>query len=447
MEKTKYWNPTIETMSRKEIEELQLKKILAQVDYVYHYSPFYRKKFDEAGVKPSDVKSLKDMDKLPMTYKDDLRAERAKTGDPFGGALCVPLDEKVITINASTGTTGIPSIFAYTWEDLTVATEQEVRLKWMRGWRPGMSALITAFRWHGYVQIAYLGLDQLGIKIFYDVGYPLPNYGAKYVYNLKYLRPQVILAPTLMVYTMIEVAKKMGEDLKKLFGCVKLLDVGYGDIVTKAVKRRLEDETGIPPEKMYDWGGCADPLWYYGDCEMHAGNHQCDDLFLLEIRDLRTHELMAEGERGEVVVSNLFAKATPFLKWGTEDTGFMTTETCGCGRTHSRVTILGREAFAVNVLGKIIFPSEIENLLADIPGFTEWFTIYKYKPFPLDLLKMRIAVDWTKVKDPEVFKKEASEKLKQKLGVDSEIELAKSISELPTVGHKIIKLMDLTKKK
>ena len=442
----KFWNEEIETMPKDKLKNLQLKKLLAQLNYVYHYSKFYNKKFREAGVSPDDIKSFSDFDKVPMTYKDEIRAERDKTGDPFGGTLCTPLSDEIITIHASTGTTGLPTIFAYTREDLTVASEQEIRLKWMRGWRPGDFVIGGAFRWHGYIPIHFLGVDRIGIKSVGDCGYPLPNIMDKHIQIMKTFKPTILAGPTLYIYALVEAAKRLGEDFKKLCENVRIIDTGYGDIVTKTVKRKLEDETGIPIDRIYDFGGIADPLWYFGDCEMHAGLHSCDDLFLVEIRDPRTHEPVAEGERGEIVVTNLFAKATPVIKWGAEDIGFISTEKCGCGRTHTRVTFLGREAFAVNIKGKVIFPSEVENALADVPGFTEWFTIYKYKPFPLDKLKIKIAVDFTKVKDENEFKKAISEKAMESFGAEAEVEIAKSISELPFLGHKVQKLVDLTKK-
>ncbi|MFB0563860.1 MAG: phenylacetate--CoA ligase family protein, partial [Candidatus Lokiarchaeia archaeon] len=233
--------------------------------------------------------------------------------------------------------------------------------------------------------------------------------------------------------------------IKKLFSSVRFIDTGYGEIVTMTVKKRIQAETGVPPEKIFDYGGVADPLWYFGDCEEHAGNHQCDDLFYTKAYDLETHEPLTSGERGEIVVTNLFAEATPMLKWGTEDTGSVFTEQCGCGRTHARSTILGREAFAANVKGMRVFPADIENILGDISGFTEWFTMLKYSKGPMDTLKLKMATDKDKVKDPEKYKQEVKRRLKEKLDVNSEIEIVESVSDLPFVGHKVVKLFDMTK--
>ncbi|MBS7250970.1 MAG: phenylacetate--CoA ligase family protein [Candidatus Freyarchaeota archaeon] len=442
----KFWNRKIETMPREEIEELQLKRIKAEVNYAYHNTPFYKKSFKEAGVTPEDIKTINDFDtKVPLLYKDDLRAERSRTGDPFGGLLSVPLNERVKVINASTGTTGVPSVFAYTNDDWIMAAEQETRLKWMRGWRPKDLVFATGIRWHGYVVISSTGLDIVNITGISDCMYPLPHIAKRHVIEMKYMKPQIFAGPMLTMSAIFEAAKKMGEDIKKLFSSVRLIDTGYGEIVTKTVKRRIEAETGVPPERIFDFGGVADPLWYFGDCEEHAGNHQCDDLFYTRAFDLETHEPLASGERGEIVVTNLFAEATPMLKWGTEDTGFVVTEKCGCGRTHTRSTILGREAFAANIKGMRVFPADIENILGDIPGFTEWFTMLKYSKGPMDTLKLKMATDKDKVKDPEEYKREVKRKLKEKLDVDSEVEIVESVSDLPFVGHKVVKLLDMTK--
>jgi len=446
VERGKFWNPAVETMAREELRELQLRRLRHQLDYAYHYSSFYRRRFDEAGLKPDDVKSLEDFEKVPMLYKDDLREERSRTGDPFGGILCVPLDERVVSINASTGTTGIPTIFAYTKHDIMMAVEQDLRVKWGRGYRAGTKVYFTGFRWHGYVVLAYTAADIIGFGAYLDCGYPLPYLSAKHMQVLRGYKPEVYGGPILTLYSIIETAKKSGVDPKEIFSNTKIIDTGYGDIVTKAVKKRLEDETGVPSEKIYDFGGVADPLWYWGDCDYHEGVHSCDDLFLTEVRDPETHEKLAEGERGEVTVTNLFAEATPIIKWGTEDIGYITTEKCKCGRTHTRISFLGREAFMANIKGMKIFPADIENVLGDIPGFTEYFTMIKYSTGPMDVLRMKLAVDWDKVDDAEAFKAKLKERLKERLGVESEIEFVKSVSELPFVGHKVVKLLDETKK-
>ncbi|MFB0562759.1 MAG: phenylacetate--CoA ligase family protein [Candidatus Lokiarchaeia archaeon] len=444
-ERGKYWNPIIETMPRKEIETLQSKRVMQEVRHAYYNAPYYKKSFDEAGITPEDIKTIDDVNKLPILYKDDLRDWRAKTGDPFGGVLAIELGERVLTINASTGTTGIPSIFAYTWNDRLVATEQETRMKWMRNYRPGDLVYMTGFRWHGYVVQAYSGGDQLGVQCVLDCGYPLPFISQKHVITLKNLRPDIYAGPTLTLYSIIEAAKSMNEDPKDAFSSCKSLEIGYGDIVSMAVKKRIDSEAGVAPEKIYDWGGVADPLWYYGDCEFHIGNHSCDDLFYTNICDFETHEPLAEGERGEIVITNLFAEATPMMRWGSEDTGIQTTEKCPCGRTYSKVTILGREAFAANIKGTMTFPSEIENTLGEIPGFTEYFTILKYQKGPMETLKLKLAVDSSKIKDKEDFVKKVQSALKEKMGVESEIEIVESVSDLPFVGHKVVKLLDLTK--
>jgi phenylacetate-CoA ligase len=445
IERGKYWNPIIETMPRDEIEALQTKRLIREVYHAYYNAPYYKKSFTEAGISPEDIKTIDDVNKIPILYKDQVRDWRAKTGDPFGGVFAMEMGERILTINASTGTTGVPSIFAYTWNDRMVATEQETRMKWMRGYRPGDVVYMTGFRWHGYVVQSYSGGDQLGVKVILDCGYPLPFLAQKHVMVMKTLRPDIYGGPTLALYSIIEAAKAMKEDCKDIFTSCKSLEIGYGDVVTMAVKKRIEEEAGVEIEKIYDWGGVADPLWYYGDCEFHIGNHSCDDLMYTNICDFENHEPVAEGERGEIVISNLFAEATPILRWGSEDTGFQRLEKCSCGRTYSRTTILGREAFAANIKGTMTFPSEIENALGDIPGFTEYFTVLKYKKGPMDILKLKLAVDPTKIEDKEEFVEHVKRNLKERMGVESEIEVVEKVSDLPFVGHKVIKLLDMTK--
>ncbi|MFB0561755.1 MAG: phenylacetate--CoA ligase family protein [Candidatus Lokiarchaeia archaeon] len=445
IEESKYWNKTIETMPQKEIQEIQLKKLQYEINYAYHNTRYYKKSFQATGITPEDIKTLEDFKKVPMLYKDDLRADRAETGDPFGGILAVPLDERVRVINASTGTTGVPSVFAYTHNDWIQGTEQEIRIKWARGYRPGTRVYSTGFRWHGYVVLAYTGGDALGYYTIAETGYPLPNLSQKHVIALKYFKPESLAAPILTLYSLVEAAKTLGENLKEILKDLKIIDTGYGDIVTMAIKKRIEAETGVPPERIFDFGGVADPLWYFGDCPSHLGNHSCDDLFIIDIMDEETHEVLPEGERGEIVISNLFAEATPMFKWGSEDTGYVERDVCECGRTYTRVHFLGRAAFAANIKGKRVFPSELENLLGDIPGFTEYFTVLKYSKDAMDTIRMKMSVNKDKIKDMDAFVAEVKKRIKESLDADSEITIVESVSELPFVGHKTIKLLDLTK--
>jgi phenylacetate-CoA ligase len=444
-EKGKYWNPIVETMPRKEIEELQTKKLIHAVNYAYGNAIHYKKSFKEAGVTPEDVKTIDDFNKLPILYKDEIRERLQQTGDPFGGLLAIDFGEKILNIAASTGTTGVPTVYAYSWHDRKISSEQDSRLKWMKGYRPGDTFFMVGPRWHAYASQLFYAMDAMGLTVLIDCGYPLPFISKKHVMTMKNLKPNVYASPNISLYSIIEAAKSMNEDPKDVFSCCKLIDAGYGDVLTTAVRKRIEKETGMVSEKIFDSGGIAEPLWYYGDCEFHVGNHCLDDLFYTNVCDLETHEPVAKGEKGECVITNLFAESLSIIRWGTEDMAIQNLEKCNCGRTHSRWTLLGRDAFAANIRGTKTFPTEIENALGDIPGFTEYFTILKYKKGPMEILKMKLAVDATKIKDQEKFIKEVKSALKEKMGVESEIEVVKSIADLPFVGHKVIKVQDLTK--
>jgi len=174
--------------------------------------------------------------------------------------------------------------------------------------------------------------------------------------------------------------------------------------------------------------------------------HICEDLYLAEILDIETKEPVGENERGELILSNLYMRGTPLVRWGSEDISTFNVEKCGCGRTHGRATWIGRAGFQLNVMGKWILPLDVEDLLIDVPEAAGApFTLFRYRKGAMDKLKMKMVYDGSKGITKEEFKEKISNIIRDKLGVETHIEIVDSIDDLTKIAHKYKRVEDLTK--
>ena len=410
-----YWNPAIERLSAEELEEIQERRLRALVNTVYEYSPFYRKRFKEAGVHPSDIKSLDDLSKLPFTKKQDLRDTY-----PFG-MFTVPLSQ-VVRFHASSGTTGKPTVVGYTAGDIRNWVESLCR------------ALVSCgVSSDDIMQIAYgYGLFTGGLGFHYAAerlgATVLPisaGNTARQVELMKDLGTTVIACtPSYMLY-LSEYAAEMGVDIMEdtnlragIFGA---------EPWSEETRRRIEEKTGITAYDVYGTSELSGPL--FTECTERQGIHIWADMFLVEIVDPETGERLSEGERGELVVTTLTKEALPLIRWRTGDITYMETDKCACGRTHPRIMrILGRADDMLIVRGVNVFPSQIEHVLMQIPEVGEHYMIFlDRREDGLDEMTIqvelsdRVAVDTTS--DILRLEKKIADRLKSVLNVWARVEV------------------------
>ncbi|MEM0203435.1 MAG: phenylacetate--CoA ligase [Archaeoglobaceae archaeon] len=408
-----FWNPSIERMPKKDLERIQEKKLRALVSNAYNYSPFYRKKFDELGIKPEDIKSLDDVQKLPFTKKSDLRENY-----PFG-MFAVPLSQ-IVRFHASSGTTGKPTLVGYTENDIRVWAESLCR------------GLVSCGVTHeDIIQIAYgYGLFTGGLGFHYAAemigatALPISTGNtARQIELMKDLGVTVIACtPSYMLY-MAEFAEKMGTSIRD----TKLrIGIFGAEPWSEETRRRIEEKTGIVAYDVYGTSELSGPL--FTECVERNGLHIWADHFLIEVIDPKTGERVGEGEKGELVVTTLSKEAMPLLRWRTGDITVMETEKCGCGRTHPRILrILGRSDDMLIVRGVNVFPSQVEHVLMQIPELGEHYMIILDRVENLDEMTIQVELS-EKVqidKPAEILniKKKVEEKLKSVLGVHANVEL------------------------
>lgn len=365
-----------ECMPVEELKKLQLKYLKEVTAWVYERVPAYKKKFDEKGVLPADIKSLDDIVKLPFTIKNDLRDNY-----PFG-FLAVPMNE-VFRIHASSGTTGKSTTTAYTANDMRQWGECVARTIYAPGIRPG-----------DMVQIAFgfgLFTGGLGFQIGSEhLGCTVVPSGAgmteRQITLMKDFKVDGIFCTPSYALTIAEKADEMGVDLRKL--PVKASVCG-AEPFTVAMRKEIEDRFGIKCGETYGLTELSGPGAGFS-CELQDGVHINEDHYIVEIVDPETLEPVAEGQKGEVVLTSLQRRAMPMIRYRTRDISRFYKEKCACGRTTARIEkVYGRSDDMLIISGVNVFPSQVESLLLDIDEIAPLYVLVVSKKGHLDKLGVK----------------------------------------------------------
>lgn len=410
-----YWNAFIETMPAKDLKDLQERKLKALINYVYEYSPFYRKRFKEAGIHPSDFKGISDLSKLPFTKKQDLRDNYPT------GMFAVPLSQ-VVRFHASSGTTGKPTVVGYTQNDLEVWVESLAR-----------SLVACGVRREDVMQIAYgyglftggLGFHYAGERVGAAVIPISAGNTARQIELMKDLKTTVIACtPSYMLY-LAEQAEKMGVDIAS--DTSLRMGIFGAEPWSEETRKRIENKTGIEAYDVYGTSELSGPL--FTECTEKQGIHIWGDHFLVEVIDPETGEQVGEGEKGELVITTLSKEALPLVRWRTGDITILEEDKCACGRTHPRIMrILGRADDMIIVRGVNVFPSQIEHVLMQIPEIGEHYMIILDRA-ESGLDEMTIQVELSEnaridtTTDILKLEREIAERLKSVLNVWAKIEV------------------------
>lgn len=366
-----------ETMSREDMRALQLARLKEIVAYAYENVPFYKNKYDEAGVKPSDIQTLSDIEKLPFVTKDDLRDNY-----PYG-LLSVPLSE-MARIHASSGTSGKPTVVAYTAEDMEVWTECVARLVAAAGGRSDDIVQIC----FGYgLFTGALGLHQGWERIGAAVIPASTGNTERQVMLMKDLGSTAIVSTPSYALHLAEIMESMGckpEDFKLrvgMFGSEASSDEMHAEIA-----RKLH----LKPTDNYGLSELIGP-GVSGECELKCGMHINEDHFYPELLDPQTLEPKAEGEYGELVLTSLTKKSMPMIRYRTKDITKIDYSVCGCGRTTARMSKLkGRTDDMLIIKGVNVFPSQIEGVLMTFREIGGTYEIVVTREDYKDMLEVRV---------------------------------------------------------
>lgn len=373
------WNEAKECMSRDEMHNLQSVRLAKLVDRVYHSVPFYRKKMQYMGIEPGDINTVEDVNKLPFTTKDDLRDNY-----PFG-LIAVPQSE-VTRIHASSGTTGKPTVVAYTKKDISAWSECVAR------------ALSTAgVGREDRIHVAYgYGLFTGGLGLHYGAEHlgatviPMSSGNTKKQITMleDFGATALACTPTYALHLAEEIT-----GMKKL-GNMKLKRAILGaEPWTDEMRNTLERMLNIKAFDIYGLSEVMGPGVAI-DCEFHRGLHVQEDYFLPEIVDPKTLQPVQAGEVGELVFTTLTKEALPLFRYRTKDLTSIDYAACECGRTQARISrFKGRSDDMLIIRGVNVFPSQVEAALLEVDGTTPQYLLVVDRVGNLDSLEVQVEVE------------------------------------------------------
>ncbi|MBO5741982.1 MAG: phenylacetate--CoA ligase [Bacteroidaceae bacterium] len=353
-----YYNEKIETMDRESLRKLQGERLVNIVKHTYENVEFYRKRMDEAGVKPSDIRSIDDISKLPFMQKQDLRDYY-----PFG-TFAAPMKD-IVRFHASSGTTGKPIVAGYTQKDLD-------------NWSEGVARCLTAYgaTKEDIIQVSYgyglftggLGAHDGATRIGATVLPTSSGNTSKQIMLMKDLASTILCCtPSYALF----LAESIENDPETTLKDIKLRFGVFGaEPWTENMRKELETKLGIKAYDIYGLTEVSGP-GVGGECEHQDGTHLWEDLFYPEIIDPQTLQPVEPGQQGELVFTTLTKEGMPVIRYRTRDLTHLNYEKCRCGRTMVRMgRIVGRSDDMLIIRGVNVFPSQIESVILEIPEFT-----------------------------------------------------------------------------
>ena len=419
------WNKKIECASRDEMDAIQTERLKKTVTNIYHNIPFYRSKMQEKGLVPGDIKSIKDISKLPFTNKSDLRDNY-----PFG-MFTVPMSE-IVRVHASSGTTGKPTVVGYTRNDLQMWAEVVTRSLGMAGVHK-----------NDVVQVAYgYGLFTGGLGLHYGT----ENLGAtvipisggntdKQILLMQDFGTTAIACTPSYALFLAETMKEMGISPDSL-----QLRVGIFGAEPWSENMRKEIETKLKI-KAIDIYGLSEVIGpgVSCECEHQCGMHINEDHFIPEIIDPETLEPVATGEIGELVFSTVTKEGMPIIRYRTRDLTRLNYEKCACGRTLVRMEkCMGRTDDMLIIRGVNVFPSQIESVLLEMSETEPHYLLIIEREETLDVVNLLVEVQEQffsdEVKQLEALRKKITDKIQSTLGISIRVKLVEPKTIERTAG-------------
>lgn len=417
----RYFDEEIETMPPDKIRQMQLARLQQQLAYVYARSPFYRRKFDTAGVNPSHIRHLEDLAAFPFTTKDELRDSQTEAL-PLGTHRAAP-DCDIIRIHSSSGTTGRPSYVGITAHDRGGWIQSVARVYWSQGVRPD-SIVVMGFGLGFFVGGLPLhdAIEEIGAT-FIPIGTGASD---RLVNSIRDTNANMLTCtPSYATYLAEYARERMKVDPGSL-GITRIQSGAEPGAGVPAIRQRIEEDWGCI---LTEGIGNADLIPVYAaECDEKSGMHfLAPDLMLLELIDPDSGEPIefAEGATGELVATHLDRECVPLVRFRTRDHVIVWTDPCPCGRSGVRLRCIGRTDDMLILRGVNVFPSAIKDVIMSLrPQTTGEVQILLEQPGPKVEPPLKLQVEHgPEVQELDALKKDIEDILRQKLIFTAEVEL------------------------
>jgi phenylacetate-CoA ligase len=440
VDKSIYWNPLLETLPPEKLRELQVRKFRRIMEWAYENSPFYRKLYRTAGMEPGDIKSFEDIKKVPKIDKGMLRDVQNREPFPYGDILAVPLAD-VTEFRQTSGTTGTPVYQADTWQDWDWWAESWSYILYAQGYRdtdrvfiPFGYNIFVAF-WAGHYAAEKVGCEVVPGGVL--------DTEAR-ILKMQELKCTAFMATPTYVLGMADTATKMGIDPKSL-GIRRITCAGEPGASIPTTKKRIEDAWGA---KVYDHIGATEiGAWSYMCTSQSRGLHVNEGLFLVEIEDVETGEIIdTPNKNGKMIITAFDRMAKPCIRFDSKDVIRWADYTCECGRTFRIIDggVVGRADDITKVKGVLLAPTAIEEVVRSFSELNDEYEVTVSKRGDIDdiLLKIEIKPGYENQKDSILTRLKDQLRVKTNLGYKMEVHPSGS---LPRYEVKAKRFKDLRK--
>ncbi|HRU64449.1 MAG TPA: phenylacetate--CoA ligase [Spirochaetota bacterium] len=431
------FNKEIETMPEKKMKELQLERLKWSVRHAYDNVPFYKKKFDEAGFHPDQLKSLDDMRRIPFLTKQDMRDHY-----PYG-LFAVPLS-KVVRVHASSGTTGNATVVGYTKNDIEVFSEVVAR-----------SLASYGVTEKDIIQVAYgYGLFTGGLGLHYGSeklgALTVPISGGNTPRQLMLIKDfgtTVIACTPSYALNIADYIEKNMPDFKIEETRLRIGVFG-AEPWTEAMRQEIEKRLKIDAYDIYGLSEVIGP-GVSCECSEKSGLHVFEDHFYVEIIDPETGEVLPEGEKGEIVYTSLTKEAFPGIRYRSRDITRLYHDGCKCRRTLIKMEkVTGRSDDMLIIRGVNVFPSQVEAVLMEVPGIEPHYQIIVDRKGSMDDIEVMVEVN-EKVFSDEIkvlnnLTKHITDRFRSILGISAKITLVEP-QTIPRSEGKAVRVIDRRK--
>lgn len=407
------WNK-VESIGRIEMESLQLERLKWSVSRAYDKVPYYTKKMDELGLKPSHIQKLSDITLLPLTEKSILR-------DQYPFELFAAPKNEIVRLHASSGTTGKPIVVGYTRNDMEVWTDCCARL----ASAAGVTSDDTAQVCFGYGMFTggfglHYGLERVGATV---IPASSGNSERQIMYMQDFGTTAMISTPSYALYL-----SEFLEEMNIPLSSIKVrLGLFGGEGHTSEMRKEIEKRWNILDTQNYGLTEIVGPGVSY-ECLSNCGMHINEDHFFPEIIDPKTGEVLPEGSEGELIFTTITKEGIPMLRYRTKDITSLIYEPCKCGRTSVRMNMIkGRSDDMLIIRGVNVFPSQIESVLVGIDGIGPHYQIIVSREKFMDRIEVQVELTdgalLEKFSELEKLTNHIRHEIKVKLQVDSKITL------------------------